>query len=184
MDRQHAMFLRGKRIYLRPVEKEDIRKVYVWMNDLSGVLQFLSSPYPNFLEDEEAWYEKIVKNKKTDIVFAIVIAETHEMIGVMGLHQIDYINGTAMTGSFIGEEKHRSQGYATEAKKLLLHYTFNYLNLHKVWSHVFSNNPRSMRALEKCGYVLEGILRKHKKRGGTFLDVHTFAVFADDFKQV
>ena len=70
MEKSHAMFLRGKGIYLRPIQKDDIPKLYVWMNDYEGVTQFLTSRHPNSLEDEESWYENMRKNKKTDVVFA------------------------------------------------------------------------------------------------------------------
>lgn len=181
MEKSHAMFLRGKRIYLRPLQKNDIEKLYVWMNDYEGVLQFLTTRYPNFLEDEEAWYENLRKNKKSDVVFAIAKSDTHEIIGVMGLHRIDHINGTATTGSFIGDEGDRSKGYATEAKMLVLRYAFNTLNLRKICSHVFATNPRSMRALEKSGYVKEGVLKEHKFINGHYVDEHVFAVFRDSF---
>lgn len=181
MENSHAMFLRGKSIYLRPIQKDDLSKLYIWMNDYEGVLRFLTTRYPNFLEDEEAWYENIRKNKKSDVVFAIVKSDTHEIIGVMGLHHIDHINGTATTGSFIGDECNRSKGYATEAKMLVLRYAFNTLNLRKICSHVFATNPRSMRALEKSGYVQEGILKEHKFIDGSYVDEHVFAVFRDSF---
>lgn len=181
MEISHAVFLRGKRIYLRPVEKTDIPKLYIWTNDYEGVLQFLTSRYPNLLEDEEAWYENQRKNKKTDVVFAIVRSDTNECIGIMGLHRIDYISGTAVTGSFIGEACNRSKGYATEAKMLVLHYAFNILNLRKICSHVFATNPRSIRALEKSGYTLEGILKEHRFVNGSYVDEHMFAVFRGSF---
>lgn len=182
MENQHVMFLRGKRIYLRPVQKDDIPKLYVWMNDYEGVTQFLTSRYPNSIEDEEAWHESMRKNKKTDVVFAIVTHDTHECIGVMGLHRIDHISGTAVTGSFIGDECNRSKGYATEAKMLVLHYAFHILNLRKICSHVFATNSRSMRALEKSGYACEGVLKEHRFLNGSYVDEHLFAVFRTSFE--
>lgn len=182
MESPKAVFLRGAQIYLRPVQKDDVPKTYIWMNDPEGVLQFLGSRHPHFFEEQEAWYENLRKNKKTDFVFAIVKCDTHEMIGVMALHRIDHLHGTATTGSFIGDEHNRNQGYATEAKMLMLRYAFNTLNLRKICSHVYATNPRSMRALEKSGYEREGVLREHKFINGRYVDEHVFAVFRNSFE--
>ena len=104
-----------------------------------------------------------------------------ELIGVMGLHQINAKDGTAVTGSFIGEKQYWSKGYGTEAKKLVLGYAFNTLNLRKIRSMVYYFNGRSKRCLEKCGYHQEGVLERQNYRNGKYVDEILMAIFKEDF---
>jgi RimJ/RimL family protein N-acetyltransferase len=47
----------------------------------------------------------------------------------------------------------------------------------KITAHVFTLNPASARVLEKCGFVQEGLLRKHFFKDGQFIDTWMFALF-------
>jgi RimJ/RimL family protein N-acetyltransferase len=132
-------------------------------------------------EDELKWFEGLNERKPSDIVFAIVLKESDELIGTMGLHGVDFRNGTAKTGSFIGNKKYWGKGFGTEAKMILLEYAFNTLNLRKICSVVYDYNGRSKRCLEKCGYHEEGILKQHQFRNGSYHDAFQMAVFRDEF---
>ena len=46
----------------------------------------------------------------------------------------------------------------------------------KIIAHVVTHNPASARVLEKCGFVQEGLLRKHFLKDGQFIDVKLFAL--------
>lgn len=174
------VFRMGKRVYLRPILKEDLPLITIWIND-PEVTQFLLVSHPMSYVDEEAWLEDLHKRKETNVGVAIVLVETNEIIGTMGLHGIDHRNRRATTGSVIGRKAFWSKGYGTEAKMLLLEYAFNTLNLRKVCSAVLDLNGRSMKALEKCGYKPEGVLKEHIFRNGRYADEHLFAVFHKDF---
>ena len=58
---------------------------------------------------------------------------------------------------------YQNQGYATEALKRMLAYAFDELELSVVAAWVRSHNKRSVRVLEKCGFIHEGTLRKHAR---------------------
>jgi len=173
-------FLIGKRIALRALNKGDAPLFYKWIND-PEVHQFLKMSYPNSIAEEEKWIESLPEKKATDVVFGIVLIETGKLIGVMGLHRISAKDGTAVTGSFIGEKQYWSKGYGTEAKMLVLEYAFNTLNLYKIRSMVFAFNGRSKRCLEKCGYHQEGVLKEQIYRNGQRVDEILMAIFKEDF---
>lgn len=174
------VFRKGKRVYIRPVLREDLPQMTVWMNN-QEMTQYLNAYLPMSPEDEVAWFEGIRARKPEDIVFAIVLVENNEMIGIMGLHHVEFRHGLASTGSFIGNNKYWGKGYGTEAKMLVLDYAFNTLNLRKICSAVWAFNKRSKRCLEKCGYREEGRRRQHKFVNGTYADELLMAVFKEDF---
>lgn len=174
------VFRKGKRVYLRPIQKEDLPHFVRWMND-PEITGFLKMTLPQSEADEEKWFESISNRKDTNVILAICLVGTDELIGSMGLHKIDHMSGTAMTGSCIGRKDLWGQGYGTEAKMLLLEFAFNTLNLRKIGSAVYSVNPRSKRCLEKCGYREEGCRKKQHWRQGQYVDEFIMAVFREDF---
>jgi len=169
----------GKHVYLRPIAEDDVPLLTQWIND-PDVTQYLKCAFPVSLQEEQQWVKRVGNPTEHDISLGICL-QTNQLIGTIGLHRIDWINRYASTGTLIGTEKHRGKGYGTEAKMLLLDVAFNTLGLHKVMSHVLSFNGRSARYSEKCGYKVEGVLKKHHYHNGAFHDEVVMAVFRKDW---
>jgi len=176
-----VVFLRGKRLYLRPLTKEDIPFFLRWMND-QEVIHFLATFLPVTEADENEWFEQLQKKKNEEIVLGIVDAKSGKLIGSMGIHRISWKDRTATTGAVIGDKKFWGKGYGTEAKMLLLNYAFNVLNLRKISSLVYSYNKRSQAYSEKCGYKVEGVLKAHIFKNGRYWNVINLAVFKKDWQ--
>ncbi len=175
-------FRKGKRLILRPLEETDLPHLVRWMND-QDVTQYLTVYLPATMKDEREWLEGISKSKGSDIVLAIVTKE-NTFIGVVGLHQVNHRNQTALTGAWIGDSQYRNRGYGTEAKMLLLHYAFTELNLRKICSGAFAFNKRSQAYLHKQGYRIEGQFKKQIYRNGRFVDEIRLAVFKERFMKI
>ncbi len=168
-------FLKGKRVSLRPVLKEDVPQFLRWMND-PDVLQYLGMSLPTMEVEEDQWFEGLAKKKQNNLIFAVVTVEG-KLIGTMGLHNIIWADRTATTGAVIGDKAYWNKGYGTEAKMLLLNFAFNTLNLRKICSSVFAFNKRSYAYQKKCGYVEEGRRLRQRYRKGRYQDELLMAVF-------
>lgn len=105
------------------------------------------------------------------------------MIGIMGLHRIDWISRIATTGAIIGPSTHRGQGLGTDAKIALLEYAFNTLGLRKIMSSVLDGNERSARYSQRCGYKIEARLKEQRFKNGRYVDEIILSVFKEDFEQ-
>ena len=176
-------FLRGDRLYLRPLEESDLPRCQRWIND-PEVRRFLLPQRPMDLAAEIAWW----KNQDRDmlpraLVLAIVLRDGHRHIGNTGLHAIDWINRMAETGTLIGEGDCREKGYGSEAKELLIDYAFQTLNLHRLNSHTMAFNERSAAYLRKTGYVEEGRLRSAYFRDGKYHDAIIFGLLRDEWRE-
>lgn len=169
----------GKYVYLRPLSKEDVPLLTQWIND-PDVTQYLNRVFPASFLEEEQRVENVGKSSEHEIVLGMCL-KTDELIGTIGLHHINWINRTAITGTLIGAEEHRGKGYGTDTKMLLLDVAFNALGLRKIASCVFSFNGRSARYSEKCGYRREGVLKQHHFHNGEYHDELILAVFRDDW---
>lgn len=182
METERVIFLEGKNVILRPLEKEtDLLKAVRWMNN-DEVRYFIARYLPVSRDEEGDWFDGL-KNREKDIVLAIEMKKTREFIGVIGIHRIDFHNRTATTGTVIGEKKFWGKGYGTEAKMLLLRYAFEELNLHKICSGAIEYNKRSLAYSKKCGYRVEGVLKKQFFKKGKYRDEVLLAVFKEDWKK-
>lgn len=168
MSAEPIRFLCGARVYLRPLELADAPAQLRWIND-PLTRKYLGRCHPLNLVQEEAWIEGLYAGK-TDVTLAIVLQEGDRHIGSLGLHGIEPINQTAVTGMLIGEAECRGKGYGPEAKELMLAYGFNTLNLRTIRSATFATNTPSMRSLQKSGYVEVGRIPDRFFRDGAWHD--------------
>lgn len=152
-----VVFRTGKLVELRPHDKEkDAQIEQIWMND-PEITQYLMRIHPMTQRQQHEWIDGHGKSN-SDIPLAIVKKDNDELIGSIGLHQIDYINRNAVTGTIIGNKKYWGKGYGTDAKMLLLDFAFNCLDLHIIRSDVLAFNGRSLAYGKKCGYEEVGRL--------------------------
>lgn len=172
--------LKGKKVILRPIDIEkDLGNFHKWINDFE-VMQFLGKPYKPIPKEKEKELLQKMLSDDYSVVFAIETMDGKH-IGVTGLHKISHFDGTATTGTFIGDKNYWSRGYGTEAKMLLLQYAFLVLNLRRINSRVISFNKRSLRCQLKCGYKIEGVMKKEVWKNGRYHNLITLAVFQENW---
>ena len=129
---------------------------------------------------EENWLENATSNG--GYTFGIIDAKTDELVGNIGLMDIDHINREATLGIFIGEEKYRSKGYGSEAINLILEYGFRYINLHNINLSVNSYNERAIKCYEKVGFKKSGFRREAVFNNGKYYDQLFYDYLDNDFK--
>ena len=167
-------YLIGEKIYLKPLDLEDAALIGPWAND-PEVTRTLSMHRPNTIENEIEFIQRMAKSE-TDLALGIVRRDDDRMIGVTGLHRIDWRVRQACFGISIGDRSQWDLGLGTEATRLMVRHAFETLNLNRVWLHVNASNPRGERAYEKAGFTREGVLREAAYREGAFIDVITMAI--------
>ena len=141
--------IEGERIYLSPINSEDVEKYVYWMNDRTITDNIARTTAITTFESEKEW---LASTSKREAKLAIIKKDTDELIGNCSLMDIDRLNRKCTLGIFIGDEENRSMGYGTEALKLLLDFAFNFQNMHSVDLKVFSFNERAIKCYEKLGF--------------------------------
>lgn len=157
--------IEGKKVNLRALEKDDIKKAIKWIND-PEVIRYLSMVFPISMAEEEKWFDDYLKSKD-DKIFAIDTKDG-KYTGNIGLHKMDWINRKVMLGIMIGEKEYWNKGYGTDALKTTVKFAFEELNMHKVYLSVMDLNERAVRTYEKCGFVKEGISRDDFYKNGKY----------------
>lgn len=169
----------GNRIYLSPINPEDVEKYTEWLNDFDVIVNMTISNSVISMLTEKEMLEKLSKEGYN---FAIVDAAKNELIGNCSLVYVDNIHRKAELGIFIGNKEYWGRGYGPEAIELLLNFGFNVLNLNNVILRVFEFNKRAIKCYEKCGFKLIGMRRESviygdKKYGEYYMDI-----LASEFK--
>jgi RimJ/RimL family protein N-acetyltransferase len=82
------------------------------------------------------------------------------LVGTCTLARLDLTNRRAELGFALGRA-FWGRGYMTAALPAVLAYAFGRLGLHRVCADTDPRNVRSIRALERLGFLREGVLREH-----------------------
>lgn len=170
----------GERIYLSPRSTEDAEIFTEWMNDFETTDYTGRSGCIMSLEGEKKFLEE---RNNEEATFVIVTLEKDKLIGTIGLEDINHINRTATLGIIIGDKEHRSNGYGTEAIRLILDYGFNYMNLNNIRLDVMEFNERAIKCYKKCGFKDCGRRRKSYFLNGKYYDVIRMDILAEEFKE-
>jgi RimJ/RimL family protein N-acetyltransferase len=63
----------------------------------------------------------------------------------------------------------------------LLDYAFNKMGLHRIGLHLLSDNYVALKFYKKCGFLLEGTMKKHVFKDGVFKNVVIMGICRDDY---
>jgi ribosomal-protein-alanine N-acetyltransferase len=171
--------LHGEKVILRPPDESDPPRFVPWLADME-VTRYLGRRFAVALFQEEEWLKRI-GDSKDDVVW--MIEADGQRIGATGIHEIDWVNARAWTGTLIGDKSAWGKGYASDAMALRTEYAFLELNLHKLMTRVIVGNDPSRRALEKAGYRQVGVHREHYFREGRWHDEWIAEVLRTDWEQ-
>ena len=114
--------------------------------------------------------------------FMIIEDKAGNAVGNINTHTCSRVDGTFEYGLGV-RSKHRCNGYASEAIKLVLNFYFNELNYQKANVRVYSYNYESKGLHEKLGFVHEGIIRRSFYGNGKFHDILCYGMTREEFNE-
>ncbi|GGN66862.1 GNAT family N-acetyltransferase [Oceanobacillus indicireducens] len=168
----------GKNIYLRLMEKRDVKHKVKWIND-PEVRKTLFFQDVSELATEQ-WLIKVT-NDNTRNDYVICEQGNDTPIGFASVVNIDLRNSSAETYVCIGDKNYWGKGYGTEVKKLLTKYVFLELGLNRVYAYNWAENRGMIRINEKLGFTLEGTLRQERFSNGEYKDRVLFSMLREEF---
>lgn len=173
----------GENLLLRRVKLSDAETIYRLINNkaVSRWLMAVPHPYPRELAERFIRQKRRQWTGKKAFVFAIVRRDTEELIGVGGLHKVDFTHSGAEIGYWLGK-KHWGRGLGTEAVRLLLEFGFRELKLYRIYGMTFGPNTASQRVMEKCGFTLEGTWRKGIVKHRSRRDLVHYGILRDEYR--
>jgi diamine N-acetyltransferase len=183
-DSQPLLQIVGERVALGPLLAEHAPAVAHWYADYGTLRNWAFPPGPRTVARlcDFGFDPNSVLFDADSASFAIYTADTLELVGMTGLIHVDHIDRIAEFYIMIGKQRHRGQGYGTEATRLVLDHAFLALGLSNVILRVFSYNLAGIRAYEKAGFRQIGARHKSKMMGGQMWDTILMEAVADEFE--
>lgn len=177
--------LRGDAHVLRLPQNSDYKQ---WFRLRSESRSFLQPWEPTWRGDEltEGAFRTRVARATQEyhsglaVPFMLFRAEDDALLG--GL-TIGYIRRGAAQSCMIGYwmgEKYAGQGHMLSGLNLAIPFIHNRLQLHRIEAACIPDNWKSIRLLEKAGFMREGLLRKYLKINGEWRDHLMFSRLPED----
>lgn len=164
-----------KRLLLRGFQPEDLEVFNAYAKKPNVGPNAGWKPHES-LEESKQILDRFIKE---DHIFALVLRETGQLIGSVGIHN-DPVRSDMADCKMVGyvlDEAHWGHGYMTEAVNAALHYMFDEMKCRLISVQHFTFNKRSRRVVEKCGFVYEGLIRQNfKQYDGTYFDSCVYSI--------
>ena len=169
----------NNQIYLSELRPLDKPALVEYLNDKEIYDRTLRIPFPYTENDADAWLAlvaSITQQQGQPVHFAIRNASDDSLIGGCGFDDFQVGKFHRAEIGYWLAKPFWGRGIMTAVVRRLCQHAFDEFGLMKIMAHVFAMNPASARVLEKCGFVQEGLLRKHFVKDGRFIDAKLFAL--------
>jgi ribosomal-protein-alanine N-acetyltransferase len=173
----------GDEYLLRLAAPEDAEQLFKLGEDPAVTRFFSWGPYTS-IEQPLKYIEDLQAKRDSGALleFVIVERETDNIVGVTGLTEFSKRDHRAVVGSWLGH-KYWGTGVNLASKSLILGLGFRQLGLGRISSYSHVRNGRSKAALERIGFVTEGILHSWHWHGGEPQDVHIHCLLREIYER-
>jgi RimJ/RimL family protein N-acetyltransferase len=174
--------LQGEKIYLRPVQQEDLSFFAAHANDIAFLTEFNFFRLHKHNSFEKLFHEDGLLGSQHGTLM-VVTCDEDQVVGDIDYHSVYYgpfeTSGAYNLGISLAPEQ-RGKGYGVEAQQLLAEYLFSVYPIMRVEATTDITNRAEQRALEKAGFTREGVLRKAQWRNGNWHDMVVYSKVRGD----
>ncbi len=173
--------MKTSRLTLRPLENGDAESIFAYASD-PVVANFTTWDSHRDLDDTRDFIELAIRDHKgkDTLTWGIILKETGQLIGTIGLSGLSFRHHSAELGYVIGRNHWRS-GYVTEASKAVCTFGFRELNLNRIMARCHPENTGSERVMQKIGMTYEGTMRQVYFAAGLFEDRKVYSILREEF---
>ncbi|WP_054706062.1 GNAT family protein [Bacillus sp. JCM 19041] len=169
-----------ERLLLRRITSADRNDVFRYLSTEDVVKHMGIFPYRSAeaVQDEINWYDRIFQ-EGSGIRWGITFKGKKQVIGSCGFLNRKKVHFKAEIGYELAPE-YWSKGIAGEALLAICTYGFDFLNMERIEALVEPENNASMKLLERCGFLKEGLLRHYEYTRNKFDDVYMYSFLKGD----
>lgn len=141
------MDIRGKKVVLRAIEKEDLSLLHKWSNDPEINYMLGGWHFPSSMQDQEKWYASLSLGNNNQR-FAIDTPDLG-LIGMANLVDINWKDRNAFHGMLLGDKDMRGKGYGVDTIMAINKYVFEELGFMRMNGSMISYNEASIGVYSK-----------------------------------
>lgn len=173
--------LRGKKVILRPIERDDLKPLHALAQNVDLVLLSDGAWFPESLA---AWEKNFDKRLDDRDRHQFIIEADGKLIGSMDLHpHANRRAGSAEFGIAIYDTEYLGRGYGRDAIETFLGWAFRILNFRRIKLETLAHNERAIRCYEACGFRREGLLREDEYTDGEYRDIVVMGLLRSDWEK-
>lgn len=167
---------------LRPLEKADLVFVARWFQDAGDLAVFdRSSRVPYDLATcERLWDMSGNTGDAAEKCWFAIASDAEEVIGIVGLERISYINRDAVVALYV-DQAVRREGIGMRAATMMLDFAFRQLGLNRVTSFYRADNQGSRDLTAQAGFEIEGTMRQAWFAEGAYHDMIVVGILASEW---
>jgi [ribosomal protein S5]-alanine N-acetyltransferase len=165
-------------VYLSEIRPEDKAAYIECFKEKEIADRTLTIPFPYTEKDFDWWVAHVAdETKKHGHPFNWAIRDSKgHLIGAIGLSRFQGARAHIAELGYWLAKPYWAQGIMSRVARRFCDAAFTDWDLVRITAHVFSFNIGSARVLEKCGFNLEGVLRKNSFKNGQYLDDKLYAL--------
>jgi N-acetyltransferase len=169
------MEVTGPTLTLRYAQPADAPALLRLGSDPEVTRFFSWGPYRT-VEEPLAYIERLAgERERGEQLDLLIVHREHGPIGVTGLSELSRRDRRAVVGTWLGRP-FWGTGANAESKALVAHLAFEVLGLERLGAYTSPHNNRSQAALERLGYLREGLLRAFHRHGDRVHDVLVYSL--------
>ena len=113
------------------------------------------------LEEAQEFVEEMIRHTISNTYFPYVIIDDNEssIVGFIDLKSIDWSIPKTQIGFYI-DEAYAGKGIISEAIQIISNHCFEEKGFEKLFMRIHPDNIAACKVAEKCGFELEGTIRK------------------------
>jgi|SRR6218665_381583 len=167
------------RITARYFSEDDVATRVSWINN-PAINQSMFFELPATVEKTLNWC-KSIKDNKSRVDFTFADAQ-NEIIAMGGFTAIDPVHRNSEFYVMVHPEMH-GKGYGKKVSKWLYNYAFLKFGLNKIYLYTNDSNISAYKIYEDSGFQLEGVLRAHKWKNGSFQNRRFYGLLQSEWLQ-
>ena len=169
-----------QRLILRGLSEDDIPFLFKHFGK-DEINAFVADDNVRSMVEARELYEKYIAPRPSLFRLGLVLKETGNLIGTLGLYGIDNVNKRAVVGVDLMKE-YWGKGLMSEALQRLISYAFTEMRLNRIEGSADPQNLKSIQLLERCGFKKEGVLRQKSYYKGAFHDDAIYSILKREWR--
>jgi RimJ/RimL family protein N-acetyltransferase len=142
-------------LILELISENDLEQIRHWRNQ-EHVRSNMDHQELITSGEQKRWFDSL--DKKKNLYFRII--SKNEPIGVLNLKDINWDNGTAQAGIFVGEQKHLSTMMPIIAVFVLMKVCFDCFALKSLTAKIAKHNTNALRFNSQFGYIYSEVVKE------------------------
>lgn len=169
-----------RRLILHPLKPVDASALLAIFSD-PQVMKYWNTPPWTSLNDALDFIQQseAAMQDRQSLTLGIYLKDTGQLLGKCMLFGYSPQSRRAEIGFGLGSESW-GKGYIAEAGRALIDYGFATLGLRRIEAEIDPDNTGSAKALERLGFVREGLLRQRWEINGVVSDSALYGLLAQD----